>query len=165
MGNAAFRAYLPRVDEATTAAVVHQAPTATHGTETILLVEDDPAVAHLVQRVLALRGYTVLAAGKPSEAEAIFSQHSRPPELLLTDVVMPECDGKELFLRLQARRPDLKVLYMSGYTVNAIAHHGVLDAGTAFLQKPFTPEALGKKVREVLDAPPSGAAEPSGPET
>jgi CheY-like chemotaxis protein len=146
-----FKVYLPRVDA--TAAEAAAEPLrdlrARHA-EQLLLVEDEEHVRRVAQRMLETAGYTVLPAGTRAEAEALFAEHAAQIALLVTDVVMPEGSGKDLFLRLSERRPDLRVLYMSGYTVNAIAHHGVLDPGTHFLQKPFTPEAIARKVREAL---------------
>jgi len=103
--------------------------------------------------VLERAGYRVLVAAGGAEALALAERNDGPIHLLLTDVVMPEMTGRELARRLTSLRPGLRVLYMSGYADEAVAQHGVLDPGTAFLQKPFTPEALAKKVRGVLDAP------------
>jgi len=108
-------------------------------------------VRDLALSFLKRQGYTVLAAENGPEALTILASHDGPVDLLLTDVVMPEMDGKELFTRANERHPDLKVLYMSGYTDNVIAHRGVLDEGVAFIQKPFNVQALASKVREVLD--------------
>jgi DNA-binding NtrC family response regulator len=117
----------------------------------VVLVEDDDAVRELARSVLAEHGYTVLDARDGDEALRICEQYPGVIHLLVTDVVMPQTSGQQVAERLQALRPGLKVLYFSGYTDNAIVHHGVLDADTAFLQKPFTPDALARKVREVLD--------------
>jgi PAS domain S-box-containing protein len=122
------------------------------GTETILVVEDNPRVRELCVRILQMHGYEVLSAGNGSEALQISSTHREPIHLLLTDVVMPEMNGKDLAERVQAQRPELHVLYMSGYDDNVIAHHGVLDEGTAFLAKPFNVDTLAQKVRIVLDS-------------
>jgi two-component system cell cycle sensor histidine kinase/response regulator CckA len=152
--------YLPRVD-----AVVEEArpslgiPGRTRGSERILLLEDDPLVRQLVVDVLAAQGYSVQAIEKLEELGALF-QHAAECDLLLTDVVMPKMSGPEL-ARLVARHwPGIRVLYMSGYTTNAVVHHGVLDQGLFFLQKPFTPAALAAKVREVLDAPSRAGTRP-----
>jgi two-component system cell cycle sensor histidine kinase/response regulator CckA len=146
-----FKVYLPRVEEAAT--VVTTVPQrARRGTETILLTEDDDQVRALARETLELSGYTVLEAASPTDALRIALQHSGVIHLLLTDVVMPGMNGRALADRLLALRPDLKVLFMSGYPASAIGHHGVLDPGTAFLQKPFTPGSLARKVGEVLDA-------------
>jgi CheY-like chemotaxis protein len=147
-----FRIYLPRVD--TTVPVVDRATrpaAAAGGTETILLVEDEEGVRELARDILRSSGYTVLEARSGSEALLICERHQGPLDLLLTDVVMPRMSGRELAERLAPLRPDLSVLYMSGYTDDAVIRHGVLGAGTAFLQKPFTPAALIQRVRETLD--------------
>ena len=123
------------------------------GTETILLVEDDEMVRKLVNKVLDNEGYRLLEAANGVAALSICAQYEEPIHLLLTDVVMPEMSGRELANRLAAVRPELKVLYMSGYTDDVIVHHGVLDEGTEFIQKPFTPDVLARKIREVLDRP------------
>jgi two-component system, cell cycle sensor histidine kinase and response regulator CckA len=121
------------------------------GSETVLLVEDDEVVRRLTQKILEQAGYKVLAATGGEEAMRLCSnKHSI--DLLLTDVVMPESSGKEVADRLSTLIPGLSVLYMSGYTDEAIVHHGVLDSNVKFIQKPFTPAALAKKVREILDA-------------
>jgi CheY-like chemotaxis protein len=114
--------------------------------ETVLVVEDDPAVFSLVRAVLADSGYVVLAAGSPDDALRLVDGHPHPIHLLLTDVVMPRMNGPELARRVRARRPDTKVLFMSGYS-----DEGVLEADAALLQKPITPGALLRRLREVLD--------------
>jgi len=118
----------------------------------VLLVEDEPALLEVARAALADNGYSVLPASGPLEAIGIASDPDRPIDLLMTDVVMPEMSGRELAQRLQATRPGMRCLYMSGYTANVIAHRGVLDEGVHFLQKPFSTNALANKVREVLDA-------------
>src|SRR5664280_611795 len=120
------------------------------GSETVLVVEDEAAIRKLTNLILQKAGYTVLLAESPDAAEQIAGSYPGPIHLMLTDVVMPGMRGPELAERLLRLRPDLRVLYMSGYTDNAIAHHRFLDAGTEFLQKPFTPLALMQKIREVL---------------
>jgi two-component system, cell cycle sensor histidine kinase and response regulator CckA len=148
-----FKAYLPKIEtttkkpEATTANKRSR-----RGTETVLLVEDEAAVRSLVRDILESNGYVVLEASRAVEALEASQQHEGPIQLLLTDVVMPDIGGRKLADRLKASRPEAKVLYMSGYTDTAIVQHGLLKPGVAFLQKPFTPEALSRKVREVLDA-------------
>jgi DNA-binding NtrC family response regulator len=124
---------------------------ARRGTETILLVEDEPAVRELTRLVLAGQGYSVVEAPNPEEAERLCENGKAEIHLLLTDVVMPGVSGHELAKRITARLPKIKVLYMSGYTHNVIASGGMLDRGIAFLQKPFTPATLIDKVRDVLD--------------
>jgi CheY-like chemotaxis protein len=121
------------------------------GTETILLVEDDREVRELAHSILIGCGYSVLEADGPLAGTSLCEQYAGTIHLLLTDVVMPAMSGREFAMRIVARRPGIKVLYMSGYTNNAIVHHGVLDTGLFFLPKPFTPALLAGKVREVLD--------------
>jgi PAS domain S-box-containing protein len=123
------------------------------GTETVLLVEDEEVVRETAMEILQECGYLVLHAKDGEEALQLAHQHLGEIHLMLTDVVMPRMSGRELTEELTLLRPDIKVLYMSGYTDDAIVHHGVLDEGTAFIGKPFSIEALGRKVREMLDAP------------
>jgi two-component system cell cycle sensor histidine kinase/response regulator CckA len=124
------------------------------GTETVLIVEDEPGVRALARDTLRRHGYFVLEARHGIEALMIGSQHPGSIHLLMADVVMPQMNGREVAECLLRVRPEVKVLYMSGYTEDAIVHHGgVLTPGTNFLQKPFTPDSLVDKVREVLDAP------------
>ncbi len=147
-----FKVYLPRVEQpAESLGVKVAATTPVRGHETILLVEDDVQVRELAAAVLSNSGYNVLVAESSREVAGKVEQHEGPIDLLLTDVVMPGIGGRELANQVKARRPGIKVLYMSGYTTNAIVHHGVLDPGTFFLQKPFTPSTLTTKIREVLD--------------
>jgi two-component system, cell cycle sensor histidine kinase and response regulator CckA len=155
-----IKIYLPRLD-----APVEQVSSpggssgAVRGSERILLMEDDELLRQLVVEVLTAVGYAVHAVEKPAELDAIL-QKDAPCDLLLTDVIMPKLDGPQLAKRVLPQWPGIKVLYMSGYTTDAIVHHGVLDEGLFFLQKPFTPTLLAAKVREVLDAP-SGTRTPS----
>jgi signal transduction histidine kinase/ActR/RegA family two-component response regulator len=153
-----LKIYLPRAEGAVTpVATPRQAP-ATNGTETILVVEDEAAIRAIVCRVLEAQGYQVLQSASPREALGEARQHSGPIHLLLTDVVLPEMNGRELADRLDADRPGLPVLYMSGYTDSAILHHGRLEPSTEFLPKPFMPETLLRRVREVLDRGSRAAA-------
>jgi two-component system cell cycle sensor histidine kinase/response regulator CckA len=123
--------------------------------ETILLVEDALRVRAVVREILEMSGYHVLEARHGAEALEISERHQGPIHIMVTDVVMPQMSGRELAQRLAPVRPDMKVLYMSGYTDDAIVRHGVLGAGMAFLSKPFTPDALAAKVREVLETQPA----------
>jgi PAS domain S-box-containing protein len=147
-----FRVYLPRVDAPLDAARPEETEDVAGGTEIILAVEDDPAVRALVQSVLGAKGYQVLPARSGEDALCVAEQHRGPIHLLLTDVVMPGTGGRELAEQLRPFHREMRVLFMSGYTDNAIVHHGVLDASVNFLQKPFTPQTLARKVRSVLDA-------------
>ncbi len=150
-----FKVYLPRADKPVDWSPRSRATpdgASRDGDETILLVEDEPAVLRLAARVLASRGYVVLTAGSPEEAITLFREHPGRVHLLLTDVILPGMSGHalaEVLTGEQSQAP--RVLYMSGYTRNAIVHEGRLDADIEFLEKPFTPEALARRVREVLD--------------
>ena len=148
----AFKIFFPRVDEtAQGAPTTSAAGDRAHGRETILLVEDEPAVRGLVHEALRLNGYTVLVARHGIEALLTGAKHMGPIHLLLTDVVMPQMSGPEVAEKLTIVRPDLKVLYMSGYPDHPVFAQGGVRRDTAFLQKPFTPNVLTQKVREVLD--------------
>jgi two-component system, cell cycle sensor histidine kinase and response regulator CckA len=147
-----FKIYLPRSVES--GEVVDVAPSQVgllNGTETILLVEDEAALRTLVRGILISQGYKVLEAANGTEALTTSGQYKDPIHLLLADVVMPKMSGRELAERMTGFRPDMKVLYVSGYTDEAIVHNGMLDPSMDFLQKPFSPAALGRKIREVLD--------------
>ncbi len=146
-----FKIYLPR-HAAKTIPLTEQAPSpgAAPSSETVLLVEDEPAILRMTTTMLESQGYTVLAAGTPGEAIHLAEEHRGRIDLLLTDVVMPEMNGRDLARHLQAVYPDLKLLFMSGYTANVIAQHGVLDQGMNFIQKPFAIKMLAAKLREVL---------------
>jgi CheY-like chemotaxis protein len=133
--------------------VGQEATESLRGTETILLVEDEDMVRQLAHYALIEDGYQVLEAHHGQEALKISEQHEGPIHLLLTDVVMPAgLSGRELAERLVPLHPQMKVLYMSGYTDDAIIHHGISNPDTAFLQKPFSPTVLSRKVREMLDS-------------
>jgi CheY-like chemotaxis protein len=158
----AFKIYLPRTDEPEAAA--EAAPPnarALRGSETILVVEDEDVVREFVRKVLTRQGYTTYALSDPIRAIEFAEQHSGAIQLLLTDVVLPNMSGRDMAVQVLQRHPEPRVLYMSGYTDDAIVHHGVLEPGMWFLQKPFSAEALAKRVREVLDAP-IGAAISAG---
>ena len=148
-----FKIYLPSVAEASEQRAPEAAPRegVPQGSETVLLVEDEEVVRRLARDILELNGYRVLEAADCREALSLCESHEGPIHLLLTDVVMPQMNGRELSECALALRPAMRVLYMSGYTDDSIVHHGVLDAGVAFLEKPFTPDAVARKVREVLD--------------
>jgi CheY-like chemotaxis protein len=148
---ATFRIYLRRIEEAPRDAEVGAAASrAVTGSETVLLVEDEDGLRELAREILTAAGYKVLVAAGPVEGLELAGRHGGPIHLLLTDVVMPQMSGRELADRLVPEHPGMRVLYMSGYTDDAIVHHGVLDPGTVLLPKPFTPDALTRKVREVL---------------
>jgi len=148
-----FKIYLARVDDpAGKVQQVARPAVPTEGHETLLLVEDDQQVRELTHSVLVACGYHVLIAENGPAAVKICEQQGSDIDLLVTDVVMPGISGREVASQVTARWPDIKVLYMSGYTENSIVHHGVLDNGTFFLAKPFTPTSLANKVREVLDS-------------
>ena len=150
-----FKVYLPAVEEKAAvvpAAEKKQEQDAPSGSEMIMVVEDNEMVRQMTVDILVRRGYEVLSAAGGDECLAKIKEHSRPIELLVTDVVMPEMNGKELYKKAQKLLPSLKVLYMSGYTENVIAYRGVLEDGVNFIQKPFNPAGLAIKVREALDA-------------
>jgi len=147
-----FKMYLPRHSEEAEkkSATIEKDLPRGHG-ETILVVEDDAAVMHLARRTLETMGYAVITAANPTDAVRMAREHTGGIQLLLTDVVLPEMSGKDLAGEIAKIRPNIRVLYMSGYTANVIAHHGVLDKGVQFIGKPFTPDALARKVREALE--------------
>jgi CheY-like chemotaxis protein len=146
-----IKVYLPRLEEeGRDDAQAAGAPAITAGTETILLVEDEEALLKLAQLLLKKLGYTVLAAGTPDQAIQLVQAHEGPIHLLMTDVIMPEMSGRDLWQRLSALRPDLKCLYMSGYSANVITHHGVQDPGVPLQQKPIQLQGQSAKLREAL---------------
>ena len=148
-----FKIYLPRNAEMTCSAHADSGiPPPRSGSETLLLVEDDPEVRGLARTVLVSYGYTVLEANDGTEALQISEAHSGSIDLVVSDVVLPNLGGGRLAERLRARYPNLRVLFLSGYTDEAILHHGIHDVESSFMQKPFQPEMLACKVREVLDA-------------
>ncbi|HRD50833.1 MAG: GAF domain-containing protein [Candidatus Competibacter sp.] len=149
-----FKIYLPRHEsDPISARRVPASAVAPTGSETVLLVEDEEALLKLGKILLERLGYTVLAADGPNQALQRVETYAGPIHLLLTDVIMPDMNGRDLWQRLSALRPGLKCLFMSGYTANVIAHHGVLDEGVHFLQKPFSNKALATKLREALHGP------------
>jgi CheY-like chemotaxis protein len=151
---ATFKLYFPRVaDPAEDAAAEVADPPVSVGGETILVVEDDQAVRELTVRTLQRIGYQVLTAASGAEALEVSKAHPGCIAVLLTDVVMPNMSGTQLADRLLAARPAMKVLYLSGYTASTVVHHGVLDPGVDFLPKPFSREALARKIREILARP------------
>ncbi len=152
---ATFTIDLPRVEAPVEPAEPSPMPVRSpHGIETVLLVEDEDQVRDFTREILEGHGYTVLEAAHPGEALRLVADHAGSIHLLLTDVVMPGMSGRHLADRLTALRPELKVLYMSGYTEDGIVHHGVIAAGRAFLQKPFRGDVLAREVRRVLDTAP-----------
>ena len=146
-----FRISLPAVAEPVSSPETHDGDLVVGGTETILLVEDDDGVRELALLVLQSRGYNVLVAGDGTDAIRVIETHRRPIDLLVTDVVMPGMDGRDLADALRPRFPRMKILFSSGYTDDTIVRHGVLHEAIAFLQKPYSPFSLAKKVRDVLD--------------
>jgi CheY-like chemotaxis protein len=152
-----FKIYLPKSKGATTGPIYqdNQIDNLPSGTETVLLVEDDPAVREVAAHTLRQQGYTVIEASNGHEALRLMRECDKEIHLLLTDVVMPEMNGKALADQIQSVRPQTKALFTSGYTDDAIVQHGVLKPGIAFISKPFLPSALARKVRETLDAPQS----------
>jgi signal transduction histidine kinase/CheY-like chemotaxis protein/CHASE3 domain sensor protein len=147
-----FKIYLPRlVDDEGTDTAVSEKKTSAGGTETILLVEDEPTILTMTRMMLERKGYSVLPAATPGEAIEMAKTHADTIHLLMTDVVMPEMNGRDLSGQITDLYPDIRLLFMSGYTANVIAHHGVLDDGVAFIQKPFSMADMTEKVRKVLD--------------
>jgi PAS domain S-box-containing protein len=147
-----FKIYLPPYHSHEEPAVERKVGTVLSGNETLLLVEDEPSILNMIKSMLEMQGYTVLASTKPLEAIRLARENPESIDLLLTDVVMPEMNGRELTKQLHDFYPQMKTLYMSGYTANVIAHHGVLDNGVNFIHKPFSRSELSHKIREALEA-------------
>jgi CheY-like chemotaxis protein len=148
-----IKVYIPKTDEIAESEKEEKEPAAPpKGTETILLAEDEKQVRDFAKRVLENNGYRVLEAADGEEALRVLRSHRGAIQLLMTDVVMPKMNGPELAAHAADMRPDITVIYLSGYAESAITRNGVLEPGTVFLQKPVTVKALSRKVREVLDA-------------
>ena len=154
-----FVVHFPRIDDAAPSSCRTLAPLPAASQVTVLLVEDDLAVRDVAERILRHAGYGVIAAESGKEALELTMDQQEPPRLLITDVVMPQMSGRQVAEELRGRFPAMRVLYMSGYTDNAIVHHGVLDKGTHFIGKPFTASGLTRKVREVLASEPGSTQE------
>jgi CheY-like chemotaxis protein len=147
-----FKIYLPLATDAVEASKsTPSGPASVNGSETILLVEDEESVRSLVRDFLLSNGHTVLEAGDGPDAIRIAETHQGPIDLLISDVIMPQTSGRELSVEIKKRLPNLKVLFISGYTDDSVVRHGIIEGEVAFLQKPFTMKALASKVREVLD--------------
>ena len=146
-----FKIYFPRHEGESVAIRGKPEADLPRGTETILIAEDEAPLLRIANEILTKQGYKVLAARTPNESLSLSERHTGMIHLLLTDVVMPEMNGRQLAEKLKWKHPDLKCLFMSGYTTNVVAHHGVLDEGVHFVEKPFSPRILAEKVREVLD--------------
>jgi CheY-like chemotaxis protein len=151
-----FKVYLPAIHALPEdiGKVAPPAEAGAHGGGTVLVVEDDDQLRRLTHRALAGQGYTVLEADRGSAALDLARRHKGQIDLLLTDVIMPDTNGRKLADTIRAARPGLRVLFMSGYPDGAIANHGMLEPGVAYLAKPFTTEAITRKVREVLEGTP-----------
>ena len=147
-----FKIYLPKVKEDVELEEKERTSVDDlNGSESVFIVEDDDRLRNLTRTILERYGYSVLEAENGEDALKFSEEYEGRIDLMLTDVVMPKMSGKELAERLQSLRPEIKVIYMSGYTGNAIVHHGILPPWLNFLEKPFTPECLARKIREVLD--------------
>lgn len=148
----AFKIYLPRheTEESNPGASAKSHEQMPTGSETILIVEDEAAIVHLTRGMLEKLGYSVITARKPEDALQLAASHEGRIDLLITDVVMPEMNGRDLSARLSVNNPALQTLFMSGYTADLIAHHGVLDKGVQFIEKPFSHKDLAAKVRQAL---------------
>ena len=152
-----FKVYFPRSDRrvAEEQEEAVPAPVSLDGTETVLVVEDRPVIRNLIVEVLSRRGYTVLPVQNGVDALRIVAEPANGIDLVLTDIVMPGLNGQELAAKIAELRPRQKVLYMSGYTATVLSQQKLLDRNMAFLQKPFTPDSLVRKIRGVLDGPVS----------
>jgi CheY-like chemotaxis protein len=148
-----FELLLPLFTAQTSSAAAETTRESTRGTETILLVEDEEAVRKITRILLQMQGYRVLEADGGAAAIRQAETHPGEIHLLVSDVVMPEMGGRQLLDAVRRLRPGVRVLFMSGYTDDAVLLHGVLETTDAFIQKPFTPQSLAKKVREVINAP------------
>lgn len=148
-----FKIYLPRVPRGSSASLAAVMTSIPNGTETVLVAEDEEGVRSLVRLALVSYGYTVLEGKNGAEALEAYRKHGGPVQLLVTDVVMPRMSGRQLADELTQQQPNLKVLFLSGYTDDAVVRHGLVEAGMPFLQKPFTPTMVARKVREALDGP------------
>jgi two-component system cell cycle sensor histidine kinase/response regulator CckA len=147
-----FKIYLPLTSEAAARLDATSRMSGNDcGTETVLLAEDSDLVRKLAEHILEKQGYTVLSGASGTECLELLENHGGPLDLLITDVIMPDLNGNELYQQVAAHRPGTKVLFMSGYTEDVIVHHGVLQEGIPFIQKPFTVQGLAAKIREVLD--------------
>jgi CheY-like chemotaxis protein len=147
-----FKVYLPRTEgEVVSSKAEAPVPRASQGNETVLLVDDDDQVRTVARGILRRNGYVVLEASNGGEALLIAEQHPAKIHLLLTDVVLPRLSGRQIAERIGTTRQAIKVLFMSGYTDDAVLQHGILESDVAYLQKPLTPESLSRKVRQVLD--------------
>jgi PAS domain S-box-containing protein len=161
-----FKVYLPRVDEAEERPALQSVPAGPPlGHETILVVEDEPQLRDLTRQSLEMHGYTVLVAENGAAAIEVAGRHSGVIHLLLTDIIMPVMNGRELAQRMAGLRPQTRILFVSGYTENAIWRNGILENSAHFLQKPFTLDALNRKVREVLETPTPETERPTMPMT
>jgi CheY-like chemotaxis protein len=147
-----FKLYFPPVAASELGVSTAQAEVAPHGNETVLVIEDQETVRGAVRRALDTYGYRVVEASRPSDAIELLGAARERIDLVLTDIMLPEMSGKELVERLRTHSRDVAVLYMSGFAGGALQHQGGLERGTGFVQKPFTPGALVKKVRAALDA-------------
>jgi CheY-like chemotaxis protein len=149
-----FNIYFPQVDQEVSEIVTRPTSSALlPGKETVLLVEDDNQVRSMTAMALKMSGYEVLTAANGGEALLLCERYESNIELLLTDVMMPQMSGQELSTKLLKLRPATRVLFMSGHSENASIHHGVIKDGTDFIEKPFSPQAITQRIREVLDAP------------